>query len=98
MILTTSFPGSLIRRKVFLKFRTFYEMFPGGIGVSLPCDGKDIEPAIQDEIQSLFLAYNSLRKQPSFFAPGPSGVSRRTAVFAGYAYKEACEMVTEISS
>ena len=35
--------------------------------------------------------FNSLRKQPSFFAPGPSGVAiragseeGRTAVFAGY--------------
>ena len=36
------------------------------------------------------LVASSLRKQPSVFAPGPSGVSRegrerrRTAVFAGY--------------
>ena len=32
--------------------------------------------------------YCSLRKQPSFLPPGPSGVSRerRTAVFAGYQY------------
>ena len=35
-------------------------MFPGGIGASLPCDGKDIEPAIKDVMQSLFLAYKEV--------------------------------------